>query len=130
MIRGGLINLLSLLLIVAGCSREKIVENRSNCILVSTIQEGKKIDEYLIDNGLDGTVDLFLRCERDNYANSRAYLSSHTFNSVRKIQGNSKLVYQIRHPEDGKDVQILAETQVIGEVMQIELNKKYSANKD
>lgn len=116
------------LLLVAGCSKEKPRVNRSNSILVSTVIDGRRIDEYLIDNGMNGTVDLCLRCERDNYSNSFAFLSQYAFYKVREIQGNSKLAYEIKHPEDGRTIQIFAETKIIDSLMQAELDKKYWAN--
>lgn len=119
---------LSGLVLALSCSKEKTIENRSNCILISSIQEGRKIDEYLIDNGVDGTVDLYLRCERENYANSTAYLAQYTFNRIREVQGNSRLVYEIKHPENGQAIQVSAETRVIDSSMQIELDKKYRDN--
>ena len=129
------------LVLVLGCSsekampktllsKEKISGNRSNCILISSVQEGRKIDEYLIDNGMDGSVDLYLKCERDNYRNSEAYMSQYTFDRVKGIRGNSRLAYEIKHPENGKTIQISAETQVIDFRKQIDLDKQYRDNEN
>lgn len=111
--------------LASGCSGEKSKGNKSNCVLISNVVNGIKIDEYLIDNGLDGKVDLFLKCERGNYSKSFAYLSQYAFDRVREIQGNSKLAYEIKHPETGETIQFSAETEVIDSNMQIDLDKKY-----
>lgn len=117
------------LIALGSCSKQTlVVPKKINCILLSSIESEKRIDEYLTDLGMDGTVDLCLRCERDNYENSDAYLSSYLFERVRKIQGDSKLAYEIKHPDTGKTVQIFAQTHLIEPMMQKQIDFRYNSN--